>query len=171
MIDQTHATPWYRQFWPWFLMALPASAVIAGITTVIIAMQTEDTLVSDDYYKDGLAINQDLKRENIARSMGLQALIHINLQGDLRLTMSANQPLPAWPAIQISLSHPTQASKDITYTALIDRQGNYVVPQTSIHAGRWYIKLEAPGQGWRLNGVIRVQQQGSTRIKLSMGEG
>ena len=25
--------PWYREPWPWFLMSLPAVAVIAGITT------------------------------------------------------------------------------------------------------------------------------------------
>ena len=31
-------TPWYRQFWPWFVIALPASAVIAGLTTVWIAV-------------------------------------------------------------------------------------------------------------------------------------
>lgn len=169
MINQTHTTPWYRQFWPWFLMALPASAVVAGITTVIIAMQTEDTLVSDDYYKDGLAINQDLKRENKARSMGLNAQIHINQQGVLQITMNADQSLPAWPAIQISLSHPTQARKDLSYTALIDQQGDYIVHQASIHAGRWYIKLEAPGQEWRLNGTMQVQELGTTRIKLSMG--
>ena len=166
MINQTHTTPWYRQFWPWFIMALPAAAVVASISLVITAMQTEDTLVSDDYYKEGLAINQNLKRENIARSMGLQALIRINQQGAFQITMSANQPLPAWPAIQISLSHPTQARKDMKFTALIDQHGNYVVQQASIQAGRWYIKLEAPGQDWRLNGVIKVQ--GETRIKLSM---
>jgi len=167
MINSIHTTPWYRQFWPWFIFALPATAVVAGIALLIISMQTEDTLVSDDYYRDGLAINQDLKRENKARSMGLQAMIQINQQGVLQLTMSADQPLPAWPAIQIRLSHPTQASKDMLFTALIDQQGNYVVTQARIQAGRWYIKLEAPGQNWRLNSVIRVRDKGATKIKLS----
>ncbi|HED16022.1 MAG TPA: nitrogen fixation protein FixH [Gammaproteobacteria bacterium] len=169
MINPTHTTPWYRQFWPWFLFGLPALSVVAGISTVIIAMQTEDTLVSDNYYKDGLAINQDLERENKARSMGLQAQILIKQQDILQITMSADQPLPAWPAIIIILSHPTQASKDIMYTALISQHGNYVVPKTSIHPGRWYIKLEAPGQDWRLNGVLRVNKSDSTRTNLNMG--
>jgi len=171
MINQTHSTPWYRQFWPWFIFALPAAAVIAGIATVIIAVQTDDSLVSDDYYKDGLAINQDLKRENKARSMGLQARIVIDQHGLLRITMNAHQPLPVWPAIQLRLSHPTQASKDMSYTALIDRDGSYAVQTKLTQSGRWYLKLEAPGQDWRLNGVIRVQRQGSTRINLSMNPG
>jgi len=171
MIDQSHTTPWYRQFWPWFIIALPAASVVAGLSLVVISMQTEDTLVSDDYYKDGLAINQNLKRENKARSMGLQANIQINQQGVLRVSMSAIQSLPAWPAIILRLSHPTQASKDLNYTALINQHGDYVAQPTSIKAGRWYIKLEAPGQDWRLNGVIQVQEQGTTRIKLSMDAG
>ena len=37
--------PWYKQFWPWFIIALPASAVVAGLYTLWIAMQTGDSLV------------------------------------------------------------------------------------------------------------------------------
>jgi len=167
MIDQSHTTPWYRQFWPWFIIALPAASVVAGISLLVISMQTEDTLVTDDYYKEGLAINQNLKRENKARSMGLNALINFNKQGTLQIIMGADQDLPAWPAISVNLSHPTQASKDMSFTALIDQRGNYVAQQTTIPAGRWYIKLEAPGQDWRLNGVVRIPHD-STQVKLDM---
>ncbi|MCJ7590694.1 MAG: FixH family protein, partial [Woeseiaceae bacterium] len=37
--------PWYRQFWPWFIIALPASAVVAGLYTLWLAGQTTDSLV------------------------------------------------------------------------------------------------------------------------------
>ena len=30
-------TPWYRQAWPWFLISLPATAVIAGSFTFYLA--------------------------------------------------------------------------------------------------------------------------------------
>jgi hypothetical protein len=63
-------TPWYKQFWPWFLMALPASAVVAGIATVVIAMTNPDGLVKDDYYKAGLGINRTLEREQQAAALG-----------------------------------------------------------------------------------------------------
>ena len=37
--------PWYRQFWPWFLIALPGCAVVASLYTLNLAMQTTDSLV------------------------------------------------------------------------------------------------------------------------------
>jgi len=43
-----HDTPWYRQFWPWFIIALPASAVAAGLLTLWIAMSNPDHLVIDE---------------------------------------------------------------------------------------------------------------------------
>ncbi len=50
MSRQRHSSvPWYRQFWPWFLIALPASVVVAGVVTVFIAFNNADTLVNDNY--------------------------------------------------------------------------------------------------------------------------
>jgi len=40
--------PWYRQFWPWFIISLPAAAVIAGIITFWLALSRPDPLVVDD---------------------------------------------------------------------------------------------------------------------------
>ena len=74
--------PWYRQFWPWFIIALPASAVIAGLTTVYIAFDEPDGLVVDDYYKEGLAINQTLARDQRAAQLGLSALVTPGGKGD-----------------------------------------------------------------------------------------
>ncbi len=40
--------PWYRQFWPWFIIALPAAAVIASFITLWLAISHPDQLVVDD---------------------------------------------------------------------------------------------------------------------------
>jgi len=53
--------PWYRQFWPWFIIALPASAVIASFITLWIAISNPDTMVvTDDEYQ---RVNSELKAE------------------------------------------------------------------------------------------------------------
>ena len=63
--------PWYKQFWPWFLIALPLSVVIASIVTINIAIETDDGLVSDDYYKEGLAIHKDADSVARAKALGI----------------------------------------------------------------------------------------------------
>jgi hypothetical protein len=52
MTTQTER-PWYRQFYPWMLIALPASAVIAGFFTLYLALSNPDTLVRKDCVRDG----------------------------------------------------------------------------------------------------------------------
>ncbi len=37
--------PWYRQFWPWVLIAIPLSAVIMGAVTLWLALSNPDYLV------------------------------------------------------------------------------------------------------------------------------
>ena len=53
--------PWYRQFWPWFIIALPASAVVASFITLWLAISNPDQLVieDDDYQR----LNSELKAQ------------------------------------------------------------------------------------------------------------
>ena len=90
MVDKD-SRPWYQQGWPWLLIALPASAVVGGILTIIIAVESPNALVVDDYYKQGLAINQEKHRLAQARSMQLKALVR-NDGGRLSVTLESLQP-------------------------------------------------------------------------------
>mgnify|MGYP003639778068 FL=1 len=64
--------PWYKQFWPWFLIILPMCAVIASLTTLKIALDNSDSLVAEDYYKQGKAINMDLRKIKYAQQIGMK---------------------------------------------------------------------------------------------------
>jgi hypothetical protein len=68
-------TPWYKERWTWLLMLMPATAIVAGGITLWLAIKSFDGLVTDDYYKQGLAINQTLARANTAQDMGLLARV------------------------------------------------------------------------------------------------
>lgn len=53
--------PWYKQFWPWFIIALPASVVVASFITLWLAISNPDPLVvNDDDYR---RLNSELKAQ------------------------------------------------------------------------------------------------------------
>jgi len=57
--------PWYRQFWPWFIIALPASAVIGSFISLWLAVSHPDYLVvSEDEYQQ---IRDDLKAQTTVK--------------------------------------------------------------------------------------------------------
>jgi len=53
--------PWYKQFWPWFIIALPATAVIASFVTLYLAISRPDYIVVDDEAYQRL--NSELKAQ------------------------------------------------------------------------------------------------------------
>ena len=61
--------PWYRQFWPWFLIALPATAVVASLYTVWLAASNPDTLVVDDYRRIGKSTHARQERDRAAAAL------------------------------------------------------------------------------------------------------
>jgi hypothetical protein len=69
--------PWYREPWPWILAAGPFIVIIAGVYTAWLAIKSNDGLVTEDYYKKGLAANQTIARNELATRLGLVAGVRI----------------------------------------------------------------------------------------------
>ena len=144
--------PWYREPWPWFLMSLPATAVVAGLTTAWIAFKTADGLVVGDYYKEGLAINQTLKHDDAARALGLVATLKSD-NGMLMLTL-AGHPKTYPVQLILTLAHPTHQGLDHTLTLLYAGGGHYRAALPAMPDGKWHAQLVDAASTWRLAGVL-----------------
>jgi len=55
---RSDSMPWYRYPWPWLLMAAPLTAVIWGATTLWIAVEYRDPLVTEHAWEDGRKLEQ-----------------------------------------------------------------------------------------------------------------
>jgi hypothetical protein len=143
-----HAAPWYREPWPWVLLGLPLTAVIAGFVTLVIAVRHEDGLVAEDYYKQGLAINRRLERERRAAELDLQA--HITF-GQRRATLDlSGQTSPA--GLRVRFIHPTRSGNDREVPAMRTSAGVYEVALPDLDTGRWRVQIEDFDGTWRLSG-------------------
>ena len=59
---QLDTKPWYKQLWPWILIAIPVVTAIKAVHTIVVMQQHSPDLVVDDYYKAGRAINMQLAK-------------------------------------------------------------------------------------------------------------
>lgn len=142
-------TPWYRQFWPWFLIILPLSVVVASLATVTLFTQNRVSLVSEDYYKEGKGINQDLSRLEQAQKLGITA--NLTVSGKDAVIALRRGELKYFPTLEIEFQHRTLPEKDIQFTLNPDAAGNYRFDLESEIQGPWFIKISAFDQSWSLN--------------------
>ncbi|ODC04044.1 hypothetical protein BFW38_11355 [Terasakiispira papahanaumokuakeensis] len=155
-------TPWYKQFWPWFILTPLLFTVAVGITMLTISIKVFDGTVSDTYYKDGLAVNQVLARDHAAKTLGVEAdMTFTDQEVSLQLNGLSSQPA----SLALKLINPTRARQDLAIT--LEHQGNYRYVGTLPHALQyeWDLELQPAGKVWRLTG--RASFPAHQTIKLS----
>ncbi|MCB1960949.1 MAG: FixH family protein [Rhodocyclaceae bacterium] len=155
-------TPWHRQGWPWFLIFFPATAVVAGIATIWIAIESNDGLVVDDYYKQGLGIQKTLDRAREASRLALSGDLRIN-DSTLTLNLRSGIGAPVADAVFVTLTHPTQGGMDQTLS-LIGQAGSYTAQINPLQMGRWNVLIEDESRSWRLTGTMHLPAE--TEVSL-----
>lgn len=145
--------PWYREPWPWILMAGPVAAVIGGAITAYIAVTHQDGLVAEDYYKQGLAINRTLAKERAATKLGLTGQLQVGDDGRrLRVLLDGSSGTPA--SLKLRLAHATVAGMDQQVgLSLVDGGWYEGVLATAAVQGKWKVLLEDPEGRWRITGI------------------
>ena len=159
MHEPSNTTPpaapaWYRQGWPWFLIALPASAVFGGIATFILAVQSPNALVVDDYYRKGLAINQQLHRQAAARDMQLNALLRSDGR-QLSLDLSAAAPI-ADDKVVLQFIHVTRAELDREVILQRQADGLYHATLPELAKGTWNLHLQGDSRSWEIRARLTL---------------
>ena len=139
-------TPWYKQLWPWLIISGPVAVLIAGAFTMWLAFSTSDGLVAEDYYKQGLAINKRLAREDAANALGISAAvalrpdrIHIDLKG------------AAPDALFVHMAHATRAGHDVRLRLTPVAPGAYEAELSGLPRGHWRVVIEDPRGSWRIS--------------------
>jgi hypothetical protein len=167
------AIPWYRQRWPWLLIVPPLAAIIGCTITIVLAVRSNDGMVTADYYKRGLAINAELSRSQRAADLGLSAEVRAGGErsGDAVYVrvVSAGAGVPAEAALRIRLVHPGRSGAD--RVAMLGRVSADPDGRSAEYRGAWdeAAELHAPvawrvlveGREWRLDGGIAAGELGS----------
>ena len=165
--SDTDNQPWFKQFWPWFLIALPAAVVVAGLATLAIAIKHSDDLVADNYYKEGMAINRRIENQQLANDLGLQVDLRIS---ELQATATLSLSIPA-STLSLEIYHPVNESMDMSIQLQQIDSSTYQGSLTQILDGtfRWHWSLSPNNlpaeKTWQLKGEIYPGQPSTGSLR------
>ena len=151
--------PWYKEPWPWIIMAFPFTSMVLGAMMFTLAMNTNNSLVVDDYYKQGKGINRRIARDRMAVELGVEASITKTSTG-IELTISTSnkenpevQPIIYAGEFVLRWTHITHSERDGEATLRPVGPGRYssVIPHALLPSeGRYRLHLQPAGDVWRL---------------------
>ncbi len=153
-MTQIESKPWYRQFWPWFLIAIPSSSVVMGVVMINLAMSGNDSLVRKDWYKDGMAINQRMEKRLKAKQMGIKAALTLDQQtGDLFVDAD-NIDVRTETELTLQLIHPTLEKNDRTLQLYLAPNDRYYAKLDFEPKGMYYLLLTTASETWEIESSV-----------------
>ncbi|UJF18109.1 FixH family protein [Vibrio sp. SS-MA-C1-2] len=144
--------PWYKQFWPWVLIALPASAVIGSLFTFYIFSQNSVEMVTDNYYKKGKAINKEIGQLKEADKLHIKANVKVD-EHQIILHLDKGQ-LVSLPTLNIKFSHRTLSKYDFHQLVNPDANGNYRIHLDEPLIGPWFVQISPHDNQWVMQNRI-----------------
>lgn len=162
MIDNQTPPPWYKQFWPWFLITVPIVTVFVGATLITLAVQTQDTLVKDDYYKEGKAINANLSKDQKAKDLNISTMLTVT-DSQVALNFTSGEPEDG-AALTLEFFHSTLSNKDFSLQLTKETDGVYRANIPAALNGKWRVTLWPFHKEWRIKKTIAFPYSGSIEL-------
>jgi hypothetical protein len=171
-IESNASGPWWQHRWPWIILFMLSSVILACMVTIYIAVTTRDSLVADDYSKHGRGINQRLEKDQKALSLGVVARLGyakvnastseltIALERPGQEDQGSNNPSIARPPafLILELSHPTMAQLDrnLVLRRVSENNMRYSIQTEPLAAAYWHASIYSPNKDWRVRSRLEV---------------
>lgn len=149
MNQDSENLPWYKQGWPWALIAIPVATLIAGVFTVLYAFNNQDPLVVDDYYKKGKAINLELSKVRAAKALNIGFDAKVT-DSSFSLSFRSGEPAQA-NALTVNLYHPTLENEDLTLLLTADANGVYTASLEKPILGKRKVDVLSFDKSWKVS--------------------
>lgn len=150
----TQTKPWYKQFWPWFIIAIPGSSVIVGVVMITLALQDTGGLVREDWYKEGMAINQRLDKQNKAKTAGIKGSFTFSGDENIISLRMDNIDHAKESVLTLELVHPTLKQRDMSVQLYLTPQNTYFAKLEQTPAGLYYAQLRSEAGQWEIDSQL-----------------
>ena len=134
----------------WLMWLLPGSAVVAGLSTLFIALQDADRPLPESYHWEGARLDADFARARTAAALGIE--IEFASRGGQCSVFVRNVPGdPA--ALNVLLTNGSDADFDRRLRLVRVAPAEYRAPCASIPAGRWRVAIDDNSGQWSVRAV------------------
>ena len=154
---------WYKQFWPWFLIVVPITSMVLSFSMMGLAFNGEDSMVIDDYYKEGRGINLKIKKLEKARFLNISTKTQV-FSDYVEVTFISGSP-EGDGALTLDFLHSTQKFKDFSVILLRDANGLYRAPLDTDVSGKWHLSLHPFDENWKIQKTVYLPQESSFDFK------
>jgi hypothetical protein len=158
--------PWYREFWVWVIIGMPAAVIVGCLITVVIAFVNADEVVDESWNNDPIAIHQQLEKVQKAQIAKLGAHIGISRKNgtvsiqlhQAKMKNSSKNTLSTSDdeTLILKLEHPTIRQYDEEIIVHKTSAGDYQGKMTLFFSGRRYVSLSPKKGTWLLKGKIKL---------------
>ncbi|MEO8016566.1 MAG: FixH family protein [Pseudomonadota bacterium] len=136
----------------WIMCALPAAAVLAGLSTLAIALRSGDGALPAAYHWEGARLDADFVRARTAAAAGIEMTFEARPASHHCVATVRNAPGNT-AALYLQFTHGRNADLDRTLRLQRIGVGRYAGDCAAIPAGRWRIAVEDDAHGWSLHGL------------------
>lgn len=146
---------WYKEPWMLLVIGVPVVAICWGMVILTLAVTGKDSLVSDSYYKDGMAYTENRVFRDKAKRLQLTATLTYN-DGEIKANIDGYlDDLPSF--LQIQLIHPTLETEDETVMLQKMADGSYLGLANLKHLGKRKLWVFSPEQEWMIKDEALVE--------------
>ena len=135
----------------WLMWALPGAAVLAGFTTLAIALHGADRPLPEAYHWEGERLDADFARQRAAVERGVRVTFEA-VDGRCVAHLVASSGDPA--ALDVLLTHGSDAGFDRALKLPRIAPGEYAADCTAPPAGKWRISVDEPAGAWSVRGIV-----------------
>ena len=164
MSTEHEQKPWYKHPHVWLLITFPVLAIIGGMHMLYLAATSKDSLVSDNYYKEGnnININQRLQLEKAALAKGITAQIILgDNQQSVRILLNRNDLGP----LKLKIVHPTMDGLDQELVLNSPSGSMYTGSlKRALQAGKWHVELSDEKKTWSMRKPWTTQRNESIAL-------
>ena len=154
-------TPWYKNFWPWFLIFFPLAAIIGCISLFITAIGNGPDMVVDDYYKKGKAINIELSKTRLAQKLGMKFAIKLD---NNELVIKPTGIEKVFPLLNVNFYHPTLEKNDFYLSLTPDGNGYFRHRFDKTVTGKWQVTITPFEDSWKIQNTIYLPHSGKMKF-------